>query len=55
MGFLSMLGLIFLVLKLIGIITWSWVFVLLPFFLIPIIWVLIIVGIIVYAKLILIK
>jgi hypothetical protein len=46
---LSVLGLIFLVLKLTEVITWAWLWVLLPFYLIPAIIVLTIFGVVIYT------
>lgn len=39
MSLLGVLGIVFVVLKLVGVIFWSWWLVLLPFYLIPLIWV----------------
>ena len=36
-GFFGMLGLIFIVLKLVGVINWSWVWVLAPFWITPVV------------------
>jgi hypothetical protein len=46
---LSVLGLIFLVLKLTEVITWAWLWVLLPFYFIPAIIVLAIFGVAIYT------
>ena len=42
-GFFGMLGLIFIVLKLVGVINWSWVWVLAPFWIMPVIVILLII------------
>ena len=49
-GFVGLLTVAFVVLKLVGVIKWSWLWVLLPIWISAIIWVVFIVGFVVFFK-----